>query len=64
MHYVDEHGVEHAAIICNVWSDVCVNLTGFECSGATRPATTVNYDNGFETNGVPANNTWYWPERV
>ena len=54
---------EHAAIVTQVWSDTCINLTAFPGSGPPIGGSSVQHESvtGPLLNGGRA---WRWPPRV
>lgn len=58
VHLITNNGEIHAAIICYVHSDTCVNLAVFDVNGNHRHETSVS----FNPENKPG--TWNWPPRV
>lgn len=57
---------EHAAIITQVWSDTCVNLTAFPGSGRIIGGSSVMHESTLLTDEprIVGTRSWRWPPRV
>ena len=61
VHYVDESGTEHAAIITHVWTDATINLYSFPADNAQQGGAVLSVPLS-KIWDLPA--SWHWPERV
>lgn len=55
---------EHAAIVTQVWSDTCINLTAFPGSGSPRGFSSVSHESLVPPEVGTGYVSWRWPPRV
>lgn len=55
---------EHAALVTQVWSDVCINLTAFPGSGSPRGFSSVLHESQVPPDAPFGSVSWRWPPRV